>query len=483
MEGGSTGRGGSIRIQTQPATGTGGAVYYAPIGLKSYFTRVGVAGATPVITPDGLVLIPRDDNSMLAFVLPDSLPNTGGGWPSAWTFTASKTTGTGETVPPPTSAVVSTDGVAYFLVTEKGLVWALDTTKPTPTQPFEWSPLDLGLPPWGHPANNNDPNNTIPAIFQSWTTGSAILLHSDYVWIPAPDYHLGAVFNRTTGVGSVTSFSNTTQLAKRLQGSVGEAITDDGHAAAFTEHGNTGVHGLRGFRHDARQMWQTYEDLLVARNEFSHPVSLTFTSTAGDQYACIFATSHDLYGVHITATGNHPSTHRGQACGYGSGAHWPNEGYILRTASIAMPSWVSAPATLPVVDGWRLFFNVVIPNDDLAGGQRCAVMAVDVDLVGVVPTDSGSLVAEVFILRRTHCNSAPVVMRNAFPDGAAAVVVMQAHGVVNVFKWDTIAAGPLWTYDAAAGMPPLSSPDSVWRFMGNYIAGTFWEGVGRRFPM
>ena len=118
-----------------------------------------------------------------------------------------------------------------------------------------------------------------------------------------------------------------------------------------------------------------------------------------------------------------------------------------------MPSWVSAPAVL--YDGVRtvfLIYAVNLPNGDgrYRDAYRCALVSVQVDQTGPYTTPP----EDVYIIKGARCNTAPLIIRNAYGRGNHAVTIGGTDGMLYVFPASGFkSTGPILVHDLKTPLP------------------------------
>jgi hypothetical protein len=322
-------------------------------------------------------------------------------------------------------------------------------------------------------------NNGVPATFVNFAQDHAIFAHEGIVYVPSSDFDgmlLVDVAAATAAAVSAVLDPDEASLvitdgqwddSHRLCGSVA-GIGNSGKEAIFAVHGSN--YGIQSYnktgQHDVGAVrFNAYS------NEFSHPVSVTFSSYTYGTVNCVIASEYDPSGgIFISAVDSETL----QPCGFDDGVSglspWSTLGYYISDPSFSLPSWVSAPAVL--YNGYSditLIYAVNMPNGDRRS-RRCSIVSIAVVRTGPFsrPTDTFTIPA--------LCNAAPLVIRNAYGFGNHAIAVGASDGQLYIFRaYKYSANGPLLIHDLSTPLPPPVAPGTTndnLGIAGNYLAAS-----------
>ena len=432
--------------------------------------RPDTASATPV-SYGGYWIVGDCENNLLGFKSPDSTPTLPGGLLTpAWKLVESL----GKTTPEPRFAtpVIDAAGTNGMPAGTMYVLWKSETNPLLGA--FQLNGADAPTRLWTFALstilNINVEDGT--AIFRTFGEDHAIFWHEGRVYVPSRDFDGMAIFTPSLTGATYIITPGQWRDTHRLYGSVAGA-GEGGSDAVFLVHGS--LYGIQSYDAAGLQtVGGVFFNASLDNDDFSHPVQVTFSTGGGTSITCIIATEWDVVGD-IFITGVDAATL--YPCGYGTAiGPWSTRGYYIRAPAFAMPSWVSAPAVL--YDGFRtvfLVYAVNLPDGDRDGnrrsGWRCAIVAVQVDQTGPYTTPP----EDVSIIYGAHCNSAPLIVREAYGAGNHAIVVGASDGKLYVFPSVGFkATGPILAHDLIGPTPVAvdGGDNSRLGVAGNYLAAS-----------
>jgi hypothetical protein len=459
MEQGSSGRYGSIRYVNgqRPDNRNRASVFEYYLGDSDMAGHELYAHATPVTTANRLVVVTDVVCNLLAFSLPEDLPQqlapVRAAWAPLWTWSGAASD---PAQPDPECSSAVADGSrVYFLSRQRSQVVAIETASGSPV-PLAWSPAPL------------DPRYFGPGSFAAHGTG--LILRNWTLWVPAHEGALPGVLSIDVRTGSqqwsasnVTAAGlNQTQITtKSFAGSVSAsnqdaAINAEDTSAIFFVNGEDGTDPLEFFQRGIVGGGPTWRSSTHFQNSsrIEHPNLAVVTNVLGRVPTnCVLLVdtnpnpAPNSWGIKVDAI-DHA---RGQKC-----KQWPNNGWQLSNSFVAQAEWISTGAYLRETGdnpNPLIFFTTRLPNTRAS-------------LSSWIITNSG------LVLRDGHLYTgaptcAPVMLRHAYGQEYHAIIFPGPGGQLQSFDAWAISEGPQYSIN----LRRWNDRDQL-RILGPYMAAT-----------